>query len=594
MNPLAFIMRNILTELTEKADGAIRSAFGSVIQDPALLQSEVTSSTQAQFGHYQCNSALKIGKALGMSPREAAEKIASSFDRKGSDGSEMISDIQIAGPGFINITLTPSFLASQISMLLRDERLGVPLPTKKQKIIVDFSSPNIAKELHVGHLRSTIIGDAIARLFEFLGADVLRLNHVGDWGTQFGMLIAYMREYVPDVLSGKVQTDLIQLMEWYKASKKRFDEDPDFKKRAQLQVVKLQSGDSEARAAWEAICEISRKAFKEIYELLGVTITERGESFYNPYLADVAEELDRKGLITISEGAKCIFLDGFVNRDGTSLPMIIQKSDGGYNYDTTDMAAMRHRTQVEKADRIIIVTDAGQSMHFAMIAQAAQMAGYLPENVRFDHVPFGVVLGPDGKKFKTRSGETEKLVDLLLEAVSHAKKILQERLPDLSAQELNRSAQILGIDAVKYADLSGHRIKDYVFSYDRMLKLEGNTAAFLLYSYVRIQGIKRKVGKEISDVIQKATIVLEHPSEIALALHLRRFGEILDAMSKDLLPNRLCDYLYELAEKFNAFFRDCRVEGSAEEGSRLLLCEATSRVLEKGLNLLGLKTLDRM
>ncbi len=588
-------MINIISELFEKADAAIRMAFGSVTEDPKLLEAEVTPSTQAQFGHYQCNSALKIGKALRMSPREAAEKIAAHFDRKAADGSEMISKIEIAGPGFINITLATSFLAAQIETLLSDDRLGIPLREKKQKIIVEFSSPNIAKELHVGHLRSTIIGDAIARCFEFLGHDVLRLNHIGDWGTQFGMLIAYMQEIVPEVLRGNVQTDLMQLMQWYKESKKRFDEDPEFKKRSQLQVVKLQSGDPEARTAWQAICEISRKAFQEIYALLDVKILERGESFYNPYLADVVKELDQKGLITISDGAKCIFIEGFVSREGTPLPMIVQKSDGGYNYDTTDMAAMRHRTQVEKADRIIILTDAGQSLHFAMLAKAAEAAGYLdPAKVRFDHVPFGVVLGPDGKKFKTRSGDTEKLIDLLLEAVAHARKIMHERLPDLSEQELNRSAQILGIDAIKYADLSCHRIKDYVFSYERMLKFEGNTAAFLLYAYVRIQGIKRKVGKEISEVMKRAKVVLEHPMEIDLALHLRQFGEVLDAMSTDLLPNRLCDYLYALAEKFHAFFRDCRVEGSPQEESRLLLCEATSRVLEKGLNLLGLKTLDRM
>lgn len=583
-------MQNILAALFEKADASIQKAFASESLDPKFLEAEVTSSTQAQFGHYQCNSALKIAKALRISPRVAAEKIVSHFEKDG-----MISTLKIAGPGFINITLEPSFLAAQIDAVLHDYRLGVPLPIKKQKVVVEFSSPNIAKELHVGHLRSTIIGDAIARLFEFLGHDVLRLNHIGDWGTQFGMLIAYMQENVPEVLKGSVQTDLIQLMQWYRESKKRFDEDPEFKKRAQLQVVALQSGNPEAHSAWTAICEISRKAFQEIYALLDVRTNERGESFYNPFLADVIADLDKKGLITISDGAKCIFLEGFVTREGTPLPMIVQKSDGGYNYDTTDMAAMRHRIEVEKADRIIILTDAGQSLHFAMLAKAAEKAGYLdPAKVRFDHVPFGVVLGPDGKKFKTRSGETEKLVDLLLEAVSHAKKILQERLPDLTEAELDRSAQILGIDAVKYADLSCHRIKDYVFSYERMLKLEGNTAAFLLYAYVRIQGIKRKVGKEIADVMKRTHVTLAHPTEIALALHVRQFGEVLDSVAKDLLPNRLCEYLYELAEKFHAFFRDCRVEGASEEESRLLLCEATSRVLGKGLELLGLKTLDRM
>ncbi len=588
-------MQNLITVLQQKAQQAIHSAFSDVIEDPKLLEADVTSSTQVQFGHYQCNSALKIGKALKIAPREVAKKIVDNLDHAAPNDGVMISHLEIAGPGFINITLAPAFLAEQIDALLHDSRLGVPLPVKKQKVIVEFSSPNIAKELHVGHLRSTIIGDAIARLFEFLGHDVLRLNHIGDWGTQFGMLIAYMQDVVPEVLKGRTKTDLIELMKWYRAAKKRFDEDPDFKKRSQFQVVKLQSGDSTSRAAWQAICEISRQAFHEIYDLLDVKLVERGESYYNPYLAEVVDELDRKGMITISDGAKCVFLEGFVSREGTPLPMIVQKSDGGYNYDTTDMAAIRHRIQVEKADRIIILTDAGQSLHFAMIFKAAEKAGYLdPAKVKVDHVPFGVVLGPDGKKFKTRSGETEKLIDLLLEAVVQAKKIMRERLPDLSETELDHVSKILGIDAIKYADLSSHRIKDYVFSYERMLKFEGNTAAFLLYAYVRIQGIKRKVGKEIDDVLRRASVHLEHPTEIALALHLRQFGEVLEIMARDLIPNRLCDYLYELAEKFHAFFRDCRVEGSPEEEGRLLLCEATSRVLEKGLNILGLKTLERM
>lgn len=581
-------MQNIISVLHKRADEAIRSAFGDA--DPKLLASEVTVSTQAQFGDYQCNNALKIGKALGIPPRQAAEKIVSHFAKDG-----MIEKLEIAGPGFINITLSHAFLAGQVDQILHNPRLGVPPLPKKEKVIVEFSSPNVAKELHVGHLRSTIIGDALARLFEFLGDNVLRLNHIGDWGTQFGMLIVYMKEKVPDVFKGKKEANLTELMGWYKDSKKLFDEDPEFKKRAQLQVVELQSGDPETIAAWKKICEISRHSYQEIYDLLDVKLVERGESYYNPELSGIIDDLTKKELITISDGAKCVYLDGFVSRDGTPLPMIVQKSDGGYNYDTTDMAAIRQRIQVEKADRIIYVTDAGQSLHFAMLFKAAEKAGYLdPAKVRVDHVPFGVVLGADGKKFKTRSGDTEKLIDLLFEAVDHAKKIMTERLPDLSSEELDRISRILGIDAIKYADLSCHRIKDYVFSYERMLKFEGNTAAFLLYAYVRIQGIKRKVGKNIDDVVKNAKVNLEHPTEIALALHLRRFGEVLDMMSRDLLPNRLCDYLYELAEKFHAFFRDCRVEGDPKEDSRMLLCEATARIMEKGLNILGLKTLEKM
>jgi arginyl-tRNA synthetase len=557
---------------------------------PFPVQPEITISTQPQFGHYQCNNALKLAKELKKSPREVAQSIVAGWEKLGAS---MISKFEIAGPGFINIFLDTKFLSEEITKVLHDARLGVPLPQHISRIIVEFSSPNIAKELHVGHLRSTIIGDCLARLFEFLGHDVLRLNHIGDWGTQFGMLIAYMLHEVPEVLEGRKPTDLPTLMGWYKASKNRFDEDPAFKKEAQLQVVKLQGGDEVALAAWQMICDISRKAFQEIYRLLDIKLVERGESFYNPYLADVVADLEKRNMITVSDGAKCIYLEGYVNRDDKPLPIIIQKSDGGYNYDTTDMAAIRHRIEVEKVDRIIYVTDAGQSLHFEMLFKAAEKAGYLDRSkVRVDHVPFGVVLGSDGKKFKSRSGDTEKLIDLLLEAVTHAEKILKERLSDVSEKELHETATILGIDAIKYADLSSHRIKDYLFSYDRMLRFEGNTAAFLLYAYVRMRSIQRKVSKNISEI--KSAIALEHPTEIDLALHLRQFGETLDAVSEELLPNRLADYLYNLAEKFHAFFRDCRVEGTPQENCRLLLCEVAARILHQGLQILGLKTLERM
>ena len=552
---------------------------------------EVVSVNQEQFGHYQCNSCLKIAKELKKNPKEIAAAIIVEL-QKASNFSALFSSVEIAGPGFINVTLSPIFLEKQVSFLLQDPFLGVARPLKQERIIVEFSSPNVAKELHVGHLRSTIIGDCLARVFEFLGEDVLRLNHIGDFGTQFGMLIQFLKEEHPKVLSNEEPADLSCLMQWYKESKKRFDENALFKKEAQTQVVRLQGGDPEAVKAWEMICEISRKAFQEIYDLLDVVITERGESFYSPYLLDVIMDLEKKGLIVISNGAKCIFLEGIVGRDGDPLPMIVQKSDGGFNYDTTDMAALRHRICEEKAKRILYLTDAGQALHFQMLFQAAAKAGYYdPQQIRLDHVPFGVVLGLDGKKFKTRSGDTERLIDLLQEAIDRARSIIEERLPDASEEEKQTAAKVLGIGAVKYADLSGNRIKDYMFSYDRMLKFEGNTAAFLLYAFVRIQGIKRKGGKSL---VLSDPVHLEHPSEIRLGLHLSQFEETLLAIAKDLLPNHLADYLYILAEKFNAFYRDCRVDGTKEENSRLLLCEATSRVLEKGLFLLGLHTLPRM
>lgn len=583
-------MKTILERLEQKVHVALQSIYGEALaQQTDLLKPDIAISKQEQFGHYQCNNPLKLSKALGKNPREIAQSLVSSI----TDG--MFQKVDIAGPGFINFSLSSLFLSHEIEQLLKDPHYGVPFPKHKQRIVVDFSQPNIAKELHVGHLRSTIIGDAIARLFEFLGHDVLRLNHIGDWGTQFGMLIAYLKENEPDVLTGKKKVGLSELMDWYRKSKKRFDEDPDFKKRAQSQVVLLQGGDEASLEAWAMICDISRIGFEEIYRLLDVKLIERGESFYNPFLPEVVADLEKRGVAVVSNGAKCVFLEGFITREGEPLPLIIQKSDGGYNYATTDMAALRHRIEVEKADRIIIVTDAGQKLHFEMVTKAAEKAGYLdPKKVRFDHVPFGVVLTPDGKKFKTRSGETLKLIDLIQEAIDKAKEVFKARLPEASEEEIEQYATVLGVDALKYADLSSHRIKDYVFSYDRMLRFEGNTAPFLLYAYVRIQGIKRKVGKDINEVIKNGKIQLQHPTEISLAVHVRRFGEVLEKVADDLLPNQLCEYLYELAEKFHAFFRDCRVEGSEFEDSRLLLCEATGRILKKGLEILGLKTLEKM
>ncbi|MEI8125023.1 MAG: arginine--tRNA ligase, partial [Parachlamydiaceae bacterium] len=497
--------------------------------------------------------------------------------------------------GFINITLDPIFLSNFVNGMIYSPDIGIDLVGKKHRVIIDFSSPNTAKEMHVGHLRSTIIGDCLARLFEFQGYDVLRLNHIGDWGTAFGMLIAYMKEVAPEVLQGGEATDLTHLVTWYKASKQKFDEDPEFKKRSQLEVVSLQRGDLQALKGWQVICDISRKAYQEIYDLLDIKLTERGESFYNPILAETVADLESKGLVTVSDGAKCIFLDGFQNREGNALPLMVQKSDGGYNYDTTDMAAIRHRIDIEKGDRLIYVTDAGQGQHFRMIFAAAEKAGYLdPKKVRVDHVPFGLVLGNDGKKFRTRSGETERLADLLYTAIEKAGTILAERSPEMSLEERNALAKALGIGAVKYADLSSHRVSDYVFSYDKMLRFEGNTAAFLMYAYVRVAGIKRKIKSSDDILSHKYKVELEHPSEIALGVHIARFGEALNLVAEDLLPNRLTDYLYTLAERFNAFFRDCRVEGTPQQNSRLLLCEASARVMKQGLEMLGLQTVDKM
>jgi len=583
-------MQSILTALSELFHQAALSAYPELHSQPMGAQTEITQSTSDKFGHYQYNSAMKIAKSLKQNPRQVAEKIVAKLAEN-----SMILKMEIAGPGFVNVTLNPLFITQSVDTLFRDAHLSIEQPDHSKKVIIDFSSPNVAKEMHVGHLRSTIIGDCLARVFEYLGDDVLRLNHIGDWGTAFGMLIAYIQDEAPEILTGEHKTDLTHLVNWYKLSKKRFDEEPGFKKRAQLEVVALQAGNPDSLKAWQIICQISREAYQEIYNLLDVKITERGESYYNPMLATTVEDLEQKGLVENSDGAKCIFLEGFKNREGEPLPLMLQKSDGGYNYDTTDMAAIYQRIYEEKGERLIYVTDAGQATHFQMIFQAAEKAGYLDtQKVRVDHVPFGLVLGADGKKFRTRSGETEKLIDLLETAITQADQILQERNSAMEPAERTQLAHALGIGAIKYADLSSHRVSDYSFSYERMLRFEGNTAAFLMYAYVRIAGIKRHLKIDPQSLIHDHHIDLEHPAEIALGLHLLRFQEALELVVNDLLPHRLTDYLYQLADKFNAFFRDCRVEGVPQQSARLLLCEATSKVLKEGLTLLGLQVIERM
>ena len=586
-------MNNISHTLRRLATHAIEEVFFEFASELAPhLPAEVVSSTQPQFGHYQCNTALRLAKVFKKNPREVAQKIC---EQLLSMKNSMISKVEIAGPGFLNITLDSQFLSAELNEVLHDPKLGVEKPAKRKKIIIDFSSPNIAKELHVGHLRSTIIGDCLCRLFEFQGHDVLRLNHVGDWGTQFGMLIAFLKEFEPEILSGEKKSDLTMLMQLYRKAKKHFDENSDFKKRSQFEVTRLQAKDESSIKAWEQICNISRLGFQEIYDRLDIRLEERGESFYNSFLKKVVDDFEKAGHLSISGGAKCVFLEGFQNKDKEPLPLILQKSDGGYNYATTDMAALHYRIEKDHADRIIYVVDAGQRLHFEMLFKAAEKVGYVDsEKVELNHVPFGVVLGPDGKKFKTRSGETEKLMDLITKAVDEARRISKERLSEASEEEISHMAEVLGIDAIKYSDLSGNRMKDYVFSYERMLKFEGNTAPYMLYSFVRIQGIKRKIGKGIKDVMKKNVIELQHPTEIALGLYLRQFGEVVEMVENDLFPHHLCEYLYHLSQKFHHFFRDCRVEGVPEEGSRLLLCEVTARILEKTLHLLGLKTLNRM
>jgi arginyl-tRNA synthetase len=575
--------------LTQQLSDLIQQATAAAYPSLGHVDLDIAKSKDLSFGDYQCNSALKLSKLLSLPPRVIAEAIVNALP---PHTFTLCTSCEIAGPGFINFKIHPSFLAGQLQQKLQSQTL-LPPNDHPQRVIVDFSSPNIAKEMHVGHLRSTIIGDCLSRVFEARGDDVLRLNHIGDWGTAFGMLIAHIQS-LPDFSADKIASfTLIDLMRLYRESKVHFDNDAVFQKQAQREVVLLQGGDPKALCIWKSICETSEKAYQEIYDLLDVTIQERGESFYNPMLPGVIEELESKGLITISEGATCLFLEGFTNREGNPLPLMLRKSDGGFNYDTTDMAAIAQRIRDEHADRIIYVTDSGQATHFQMIFAAAQRAGILdPSQVRVDHVPFGLVLAPDGKKFRTRSGETERLIDLLQTAIDRADALLRSKNPEWTEEEYRTYAKILGIGAVKYADLSSHRISDYMFSYDRMLRFEGNTAAFIMYSYVRTASIQRKVGTLPADTLP--AIDLEHPSEIALAKIICQFPDTLNEVCDTLLPNRLTDYLYSLAEEFNIFFRDCRVEGDPRQKQRLALVILTGRTLQKGLNLLGIQTPEKM
>jgi arginyl-tRNA synthetase len=585
-------MNPTITYLTTQLDRAMIAALGAEYAgtDPQLML-----SSNPKFGDYQANMAMGLAKKLGQQPRAIAQSIVDRLDV-----SEVCEAPQIAGPGFINFTVKPSYLSTQLQTMRMDERLGVDVAAKKQRVVVDFSSPNIAKEMHVGHLRSTILGDCIARVLEFRGHDVLRLNHVGDWGTQFGMLILYLRENYPEALTTADAIDLGDLVVLYKKAKQQFDEDAEFQEAARKEVVKLQAKDPESIKAWQLLCNQSRREFQVIYDRLNIQITERGESFYNPYLPAVVDDLRKSGLLVESNGAQCVFLDGYINREGDPLPLIIQKTDGGYNYATTDLAAVRYRIQIDRVDRIICITDAGQADHFAQVFQVARQAGWIPDHVEITHVPFGLVLGEDGKKIKTRDGEAIKLKQLLDEAISRFGKDLESRLAEDNRQEtpefIANSAEIVGLSAVKYADLSQNRLSNYAFSYDKMLALQGNTAPYMMYAYVRPQGISRKGGIDFDHLDDNAQIIINEELELTLAKHLLQLGTIITEVERDLLPNRLCQYLFELSQKYNQFYDKHSVLDAEEpiRASRLILCDLTAKTLKLGLDLLGIPVLERM
>jgi arginyl-tRNA synthetase len=595
-------MLSVLQTLRHQLQGAMERACpeaaaaaqaGGTPFDPQL-----GPASKPEFGDFQANGALPLAKPLGQAPRAIAAAVVEQLAADPAFAALCLPP-QIAGPGFINLTLRPEVLAAEVRRRVGDPRLGVPSAEGAlTPVIVDFSSPNIAKEMHVGHLRSTIIGDALARVLEFRGHPVLRLNHVGDWGTQFGMLITHLKEVAPEALERADAVNLGDLVSFYRQAKARFDSDPAFQATSREEVVKLQGGDPISLKAWGLLCEQSRREFQQIYNRLAIALTERGESFYNPHLPAVVRDLRDAGLLVEDASAECVFLE-----EGKP-PVIVQKSDGGFNYATTDLAAIRYRfappPEGDGARRVIYVTDAGQANHFAAVFEVARRAGWVPEGGRLEHVPFGLVQGDDGKKLKTRSGDTVRLKDLLDEAVQRAEADLRARLAEEGRQEeegfVQEVATAVGLGAVKYADLATNRITNYQFSFDRMLALQGNTAPYLLYAVVRLAGIVRRGGEAAAAEAVPDPLVFSEPLEWALVRELLRFDAVILEVEEDLLPNRLCSYLFELSQSFNRFYDQVPVlkaEG-AERGSRLALCRLCADTLKLGLGLLGIQTLNRM
>jgi arginyl-tRNA synthetase len=551
---------------------------------------QVDRTKDKSHGDFATNLAMMLTKAAGKPPRELAQLIIDNLP-----ASPHVAKVEIAGPGFINFFIDDNALANQLQAALNDEHLGIKLP-EPQTVVVDYSSPNLAKEMHVGHLRSTIIGDSVVRALEFLGHKVIRQNHVGDWGTQFGMLLAYMEELRANN-GEQAQLALADLETFYRAAKLRFDESSDFATRARQLVVELQSGDEYCNKLWREFNDISLSHCHEVYERLGVSLTRadvHGESAYNGDLAQVVSDLEARGLLTQSNGAKVVFQEEYRTKEGEPLPVIIQKADGGYLYATTDLAAMRYRSNVLKADRVLYFVDLRQALHFQQVFSLARLAKFVRKGMTLEHLGFGTMNGEDGRPFKTRSGGVVKLVDLLDEANVRALELVRSKNPDMDEQTLTEIARVVGISSVKYADLSKNRTSDYIFSFEQMLSFEGNTAPYLLYAYTRVAGI----FKRAEDVdLSQAKIVLDHDKEKDLGNKLAQFAEILARVVDKGQPHVLCLYLYELAGAFSSFYEACPVlaaDNEAQKCSRLLLSKLTADTLKQGLSLLGIETLERM
>ncbi|MEB6378210.1 arginine--tRNA ligase [Leclercia adecarboxylata] len=576
---------NIQALLSEKVSQALIAAGA-----PADCEPQVRQSAKVQFGDYQANGVMAVAKKLGMAPRQLAEQVLTHLDLTG-----IASKTEIAGPGFINIFLDPAFLAQNVDAALKSDRLGVAQP-QAQTIVVDYSAPNVAKEMHVGHLRSTIIGDASVRTLEFLGHNVIRANHVGDWGTQFGMLIAWLEKQQQENAG---EMALADLEGFYRDAKKHYDEDEAFAERARSYVVKLQGGDAYFLEMWRKLVDITMSQNQITYDRLNVTLTRNdvmGESLYNPMLAGIVADLKAKGLAVESEGATVVFLDEYKNKEGEPMGVIIQKKDGGFLYTTTDIACAKYRYETLHADRVLYYIDSRQHQHLMQAWTIVRKAGYVPDSVPLEHHMFGMMLGKDGKPFKTRAGGTVKLADLLDEALERARRLVAEKNPDMPADELEKLANAVGIGAVKYADLSKNRTTDYVFDWDNMLAFEGNTAPYMQYAYTRVLSVFRKANIDES-VLAQTQVTITEDREAQLAARLLQFEETLSVVARDGTPHVMCAYLYDLAGLFSGFYEHCPIlsaESEAVRNSRLKLAQLTAKTLKLGLDTLGIETVERM
>ncbi|EJA2550940.1 arginine--tRNA ligase [Serratia marcescens] len=575
---------NIQVLLSDKVSQALIAAGA-----PADCEAQVRPSAKAQFGDYQANGVMSVAKKLGMPPRQLAEKVVQLLDL-----GDVAAKVEIAGPGFINIFLNSDWVARQADRVLNAPKLGIA-PVEPQTIVIDYSAPNVAKEMHVGHLRSTIIGDAAARTQEFLGHKVIRANHVGDWGTQFGMLIAYLEKMQNENASDMGLSDLEQ---FYREAKKHYDEDAEFAERARAYVVKLQGGDQYCLKMWRKLVDITMAQNQLTYNRLNVTLTEddvMGESLYNAMLPGIVADLKAKGLAVESEGATVVFLDEYQNKDGDPMGVIIQKKDGGYLYTTTDIACAKYRYETLGANRVLYYIDSRQHQHLMQAWTIVRKAGYVPESVSLEHHMFGMMLGKDGKPFKTRSGGTVKLSDLLDEAIERAEQLIASKNPDMPEDEMKTVARVVGIGAVKYADLSKSRTTDYVFDWDNMLAFEGNTAPYMQYAYTRVASVFKRAGIDETSLTLPLTLTEER--EIALATRLLQFEEVLTTVAREGTPHVMCSYLYDLAGLFSGFYEHCQIlNADSEEArqSRLKLALLTSKTLKTGLDTLGIETVERM